>query len=59
MEYAHNLQQQIYFLELECQYLKMQGGGGGEGGRGESGGKAFPMSFHNQLQHMKETYDQV
>ena len=27
-EYIHNLQQQIYFLELEMKYLRDKGGGG-------------------------------
>ena len=62
MEYAHNLQQQIYFLELECQYLRMNGPAAGEGAKGQgtsNGMKGLPMSFTNQLQHIKDTYDQM
>lgn len=62
MEYTHNLQQQIYFLELECQYLKMNKGGEGGGTSGdisEMQSNGLPMSIQHQLRQVKETYDQM
>lgn len=36
-EYIHNLQQQVYFLELECQFLRASLEGGGQPGTDASG----------------------
>jgi hypothetical protein len=51
-EYTHNLQQQIYFLELECQYLRMNKGGSGGSRENEFDGSGLPMSIQHQLRQV-------